>query len=104
MINIPVIGILVFLLMLSGKVYAQQLAFPGAEGFAKYVSGGRGGHIVAVTNLLDDPANPPEGSMRWAVKQGMDTIIHPISGDKYAKPGPLTIVFRVLLETNGLRL
>lgn len=93
--NTPVLGILVFLLMISGTTEAQQLAFPGAEGFAKYVSGGRGGHIVAVTNLLDDPANPPEGSMRWAIKQGMDTIIHPITGGKVARPGPLTIVFRV---------
>lgn len=52
--------------------FAQTLAFPTAEGFGKYASGGRGGEVVEVTNLLDDPANPPEGSLRWALKQHKD--------------------------------
>lgn len=61
--------------------FAQTLAFPTAEGFGKYASGGRGGEVVEVTNLLDDPDNPPEGSLRWALKQHKDK--------------PITIVFRV---------
>lgn len=56
-------------------------AFPSAVGFGKYTTGGRGGHVVAVTNLLDDPDNPPVGSLRWAVGQ---------------YPGePVTVVFNV---------
>lgn len=68
-------------LISSGMLKAQTLAFPTAEGFGKYASGGRGGEVVEVTNLLDDPDNPPEGSFRWALNQ------HPGK--------PITIVFRV---------
>ena len=45
------------------------LAFPGAEGFGKYTSGGRGGQVVYVTTLADDANGETEGSLRWAVKQ-----------------------------------
>ena len=45
------------------------LAFPGAEGFGKYTSGGRGGKVVYVTTLEDDANGETEGSLRWAVKQ-----------------------------------
>ena len=45
------------------------LAFPGAEGFGKYTSGGRGGKVVYVTTLADDANGATEGSLRWAVKQ-----------------------------------
>ena len=56
---------------------AQQLSFPGAEGYGKYSTGGRGGKVVEVTNLKDSGT----GSFR----------------DAFAKyPGmPITIVFRV---------
>lgn len=45
------------------------VAFPGAEGFGKYTSGGRGGKVVYVTTLEDDKNGTIEGSLRWAIKQ-----------------------------------
>ncbi len=36
------IGFIAFLVLSVDIVEAQQLAFPGAEGFGKYTTGGRG--------------------------------------------------------------
>ncbi len=49
----------------GGEEQTRIIAFPGAEGFGKYVTGGRGGKVVAVTNL----ENAGEGSLRWALAQ-----------------------------------
>ena len=61
----------------------KLLAFPTARGFGKYVSGGRGCKVVEVTNLEDDPKNPSEGSLRWALTvagKENSTIVFRVSG------------------------
>ena len=60
------------------------VAFPGAEGFGKYTSGGRGGKVVYVTTLADDKEGVTEGSLRWAIKQYPDeplTVCFAVSGE-----------------------
>lgn len=72
---------------------AQTPAFPTAEGYGMYATGGRGGLVVEVTNLEDNQANPPVGSLRWAFKQGKETVS--VNGSDFTELRPITIVFRV---------
>ena len=72
---------LLFLLVVCGCARQQKIsqpvnndvaiAFPGAEGFGKYTTGGRGGKVMMVTNLNDDGA----GSFREAVAKNYPRII-----------------------------
>ena len=60
------------------------VAFPGAEGFGKYTSGGRGGKVVYVTTLADDADGETEGTLRWAMKQYPDeplTVCFAVTGE-----------------------
>ena len=55
---------------------AQQLAFPGAEGFAAYATGGRGGQVVHVTNLNATGS----GSLADAVSQPNRIVVFDVGG------------------------
>jgi hypothetical protein len=86
----PVVLCLVFIF----EATPQVLAFPGADGYGKYTSGGRGGRLIAVTNLND--SGP--GSLRAAIEEdGPRTIVFRVSGtivlesDLVIENGDLTV-------------
>ncbi|MGE0079279.1 MAG: polysaccharide lyase family 1 protein [Bacteroidales bacterium] len=81
-------------IILPLNLFSQPIAFPGADGFGKYASGGRGGKVIEVTNLNDKG----KGSFRAALaEKGKRTIIFKVSGTIFLdsrldiKNGDLTI-------------
>ena len=55
----------------------RPLAFPTAEGYGRFAQGGRGGRVIAVTNLAD--RGP--GTLRAAVAaEGPRTVVFHVSG------------------------
>ncbi len=89
-----IVYLLFFGLFTGNKTAAQTLAFPGAEGAGKYVSGGRGTRFVGttvfeVTNLSD---NNTVGSLRYALNQPTSsyayrTIVFKVSGTIHLTSG-----------------
>lgn len=65
-----VILFLLSLVVLPSVALADQLtAFPGADGYGKFTTGGRGGEVCYVTTLEDcTDADLVPGTLRWAIR------------------------------------
>ncbi|WP_309847483.1 pectate lyase [Chryseobacterium sp. SLBN-27] len=81
-----------FILIVCGISYVAEaqnvISFPGAEGFGRYTTGGRGGKVYFITKLSDDGS---EGTLRYALNQkGPRYIVFRTGGTIYLE-SPLKI-------------
>lgn len=79
---------LVISCVLVGSVHSQPIpAFPGADGAAAHVSGGRGGivyHVTKLNSAIDDPQRNDFGTLRYG-----------LNNNNFPAGVPRTIVFDV---------
>lgn len=65
----------------------RHLAFPGAEGYGRFATGGRDGIVYHVTSLDDNPDAPQPGTLRYGITQvsGPRTIVFDVGGTIHLK-------------------
>jgi hypothetical protein len=105
-LTITVLCLLMFAGMIPVEVSAAAPipAFPGAEGAAMYITGGRGGDVYEVTSLEDYTSKeaPIEGTLRFGINKANNrsksfVIVFRVSGTIHLKEKIKTNVFNLTI-------